>query len=425
ALKWADILQNRGRGYSTSQQRPGTTLFSSWIRDALASNMPYDQFATEILTAVGSQESNPPAIWYRTVRTSQDYVESISQAFLGVRVQCAQCHHHPAERWGQDDYYGLAAVFARVGRKGGFADAEVPTNQTIYVETKGQVVHPRTKRVMNPRPLGGPDFVTSRYDDPRQSLAKWMTDPANPYFARTMANRTWGHFFGRGLIHPIDDARSTNPPSHPELLDALARDFAASGYNLKHLIRVCCDTDSYALSAEPISANREDHQNFARYYPRRMSAEVLLDAFSQVLEVPTEFPGGPGKFPRGTRAIDLPDEAVPNAFLDVFGRPARASACECERVNEPSLGQALALIGSPLLEEKLSAKEGYVARLVAANRPVTEAVHDLFLRVYARPPRPEELEKARRFLESEPDRLEAFRSLLWSLLVSAEFLLNH
>jgi hypothetical protein len=425
ALKWADILQNRGRGYSTSQQRPGTTLFSSWIRDALASNMPYDRFATEILTAVGSQESNPPAVWYRTVRTSQDYVESISQAFLGVRVQCAQCHHHPAERWGQDDYYGLAAVFARVGRKGGFADTEVPTNQTIYVETKGQVVHPRTKRVMNPRPPGGPDFVTSPYDDPRQSLAKWMTDPANPYFARTMANRIWGHFFGRGLIHPIDDARSTNPPSHPELLDALARDFAASGYDLKHLIRVCCDTDSYALSAEPISANREDHQNFARYYPRRMSAEVLLDAFSQVLEVPTEFPGGQGKFPRETRAIDLPDEAVPNAFLDVFGRPARASACECERVNEPSLGQALALIGSPLLEEKLSAKEGYVARLAAGDRPVAEAVHDIFLRAYARPPRPEELEKARRFLESEPDRLEAFRSLLWSLLVSAEFFLNH
>jgi len=278
---------------------------------------------------------------------------------------------------------------------------------------------------MKPRPLGGPDFVVSRHDDPRQNLAQWMTDPANPYFARTMANRIWGHFFGRGLIHPIDDARSTNPPSHPELLDALAHDFAASGYDVKHLIRVCCSSDAYALRAEPTATNREDHQNFARYYPRRLSAEVLLDAFSQVLEVPTDFTGGRGKFPLGTRAIDLPDEAVPNTFLDVFGRPVRTSSCECERVNEPSLGQALALIGSPLLEQKLTAKEGYVTRLTTDQRPMTAVVDDLFLRVLARPPRAGEVGRVRRFLESEPDRRAAYQSLLWSLMVSAEFLFNH
>ena len=425
ALKWADILRNRGAGYSTTHQRAGTTLFSAWIRDAIASNLPYDQFATEILTAVGSQEVNPPTIWYRAVRTSQDYVESVSQAFLGVRVQCAQCHHHPSERWSQDDYYGLAAVFARVGRKGGFADAEVPTNQTIYLAPEGRVEHPRTKRAVNPRPLGGPDFAVSRHDDPRQSLARWMTDPANPYFARTMANRIWGHFFGRGLIHPIDDARSTNPPSHPELLDALARDFAASGYDVKHLIRVVCNSDAYARSAEPNSSNREDHQSFARYYPRRLSAEVLLDAVSQVLEVPTDFTGGPGKFPLGTRAIELPDEAVPNPFLDVFGRPARSSSCECERVVEPSLGQALTLISSPLLDQKLTAKEGYITRLAADTRPSIEIFDDLFLRVFARPPRAEEVQKVGRFLESEPDRRAAYQSLVWALVASAEFLFNH
>jgi hypothetical protein len=424
-LKWADILKNRGGGYSTSRQRAGTSLFAAWIRDAIRSNMPYDHFATEILTAVGSQEVNPPTIWYRSVRTSPDYVESISQAFLGVRVQCAQCHHHPAERWSQDDYYGLAAVFARVGRKGGFADAEVPTNQTIFVAAEGRVEHPRTKRTMTPRPLGGPDFTVSRYDDPRASLARWLTDPANPYFARTMANRIWGHFFGRGLIHPIDDARSTNPPSHPELLDALARDFVASRYDVKHLIRVCCNAEAYALSAEPNATNRGDHQTFARYYPRRLQAEVLLDAFSDALGVPTAFAGNPGKFPPGTRAIDLPDEAVPNTFLDVFGRPARASSCECERVGEASLGQALALIGSPLLEQKLTTQDGLPARLANDARPIAEVIDDLFVQVLARPARPDEIEKARRFLDAQPDRRVAFQSLAWSLLVSAEFLFNH
>ena len=423
-LKWADILRNRGAGYSTSQQRAGTTLFASWIRDAIATNMPYDRFATEILTATGSQEVNPPTVWYRSVRTSRDYVESVSQAFLGVRVQCAQCHHHPAERWSQDDYYGLAAVFARVGRKGGFSDAEVPTNQTIFVASEGKVEHPRTKQVMVPRPLGGPEIVVGR-GDPRKDFARWMTDPANPFFARTMANRIWGHFFGRGLIHPIDDARSTNPPSNPELLDAIARDFAAGGYDVKQLIRLCCNSEAYALSARPTESNRDDHQSFARYYPRRLQAEVLLDAISQTLGAPTEFSGGPGTFPIGTKAVDLPDEAVPNAFLDLFGRPARSSACECERVGEASLGQALALIGSPVIEQKLAAKNGYVSELTADKRPMDVVINDMFTRVFARGARSDETERAGRFLASQPDRRAAYQSLLWSLLATAEFMFNH
>ena len=423
-LKWADILRNRGAGYSTSRQRPGTTLFASWIRDAIATNMPYDRFATEILTATGSQEVNPPTVWYRAVRTSQDYVESVSQAFLGVRVQCAQCHHHPAERWSQDDYYGLAAVFARVGRKGGFADAEVPTNQTIYVAAEGKVEHPRTKQRMTPRGLGGPEFDDPR-TDPRKNFARWMIDPANPFFAKTMANRIWGHFLGRGLIHPIDDARSTNPPSNPELLDALAADFAAHGYDVKHLIRVCCNSEAYALSSLPTASNRDDHQSYSRYYPRRLQAEVLLDAISQALGVPTEFPGGAGAFPVGTRAVDLPDEAVPNTFLDLFGRPARSSSCECERVGEASLGQALALIGSPIIEQKLTAKTGYVSEIVTDKRSVDVVVNDIFMRILGRPASSGEVEKAVRFVESQPDRRSSYQSLLWSLLATAEFMFNH
>lgn len=424
-MKWAAILQIRGRGYSTSKQRLGTALFSAWIRDSIASNKPYDRFVSEILTATGGQDRNPPTVWYRTVRRQQEYVESISQAFLGVRIQCAQCHHHPAERWSQDDYYGLAAVFSRIGRKGGFADAEVPTNEIIYVKDKGEVIHPRTGRVMQPRPLGGPDFANTPFDDPRIGLAQWMTAPENPFFARTLVNRLWGNFFGRGIIHPIDDARSTNPPSNPELLEALAQDFIKSGYDVKHVIRQITRSRAYRLSSLPNETNGEDKQSFARFYPRRMPAEVLLDAVSQVLAVPTVFAGGPGGFPTGTRAIDLPDENVPLNFLDVFGRPARTSACECERTDAPALAQALELVNSTEIQRKLTAKDGYIEALATNGKSATENINDFFLRTFARPPRPEERAVADEFLKSATDKKDAYRSLLWALLATNEFLFNH
>ena len=425
ALKWADILRNRGQGYGTSQQRAGTALFQGWIRDSIAENKPYDRFVSEILTASGSQELNPPTIWYRTIRTGPEYVESTAQAFLGIRIQCAQCHHHPAELWSQADYYQLAAVFARVGRKGGFADAEVPTGETIHLADSGEVVHPRTRQVMQPRPPGGAAFKLGRHDDPRIALAKWLTAPGNPFFARTMANRMWGHFMGRGIIHPIDDARSTNPPSNPELLDALSRDFAANGYDVKRLIRVICNSSAYGLSSTPEEANRDDIQNFARYYPRRLPAEVLLDAIGQTLEAPAKFRSVAGDFPTGTRAIDLPDEAVPSHFLDVFGRPARNSACECERVDAPALGQTLALVSSPDVQDKLTAPKGLVMRLAGNGKPHRENVEEIFVRVLARSPRPKELAVALRVLESSPDRKDAYGSLLWSLVATNEFLFNH
>jgi hypothetical protein len=425
ALKWAAILQNRGRGYSTSRQREGTALFTAWIRDSIAENKPYDRFVAEILTATGSQAEVPPAIWYRSVRTTQDYVESIAQSFLGVRIQCAQCHRHPAERWTQADYYSLAAVFARVGRKGGFSDAEVPTSEVLYLKDHGEVTHPRTGEVMKPRPLGGPDFTLTKYDDPRRALAKWMTAKDNPFFARTMVNRMWGHFLQRGIIHPIDDSRSTNPPSNPELLDFLARDFAGSGYDVRHLIRVIANSQAYGLASAPNESNKGDLQSYSRFYPRRMPAEVLLDGISQVLDVPTTFPGGPGTFPVGTRAIDLPDENVTSTFLDVFGRPARTTACECERSDEPALAQALELVNSSEIQRKLSHKEGYVARLVENTKPHEENTDDIFLRVFARRPTSAEKETAVEFLKSESDRGEGYRSLVWSLLATNEFLFNH
>lgn len=426
-LKWADILQNRGTAYGAGKQRRGTSLFAAWIKDSIAQNKPYHQFFGEILTATGSQRTNPATLWYRQIRTTKDYVESISQAFLGVRVQCAQCHHHPFERWSQGDYYSLAAIFARVGRKGGFSDGEVPTDETIYVKNVGEIVHPRTGEVMDPRPLGGETFALNRYDDPRRALVKWMADPVNPFVAQTMANRMWGHFFGRGVIHPIDDARSTNPPSNPELLDALSQEFIESGFDMKHLIRVICNSYAFRLSGEPTPANRSDVQSYARFHPQRLSAEVLLDSISQVIGVPTEFSGGKGMFPEGTRAIDLPDENVPVTFLNAFGRPARTSACECERKNAPSLQQALELVNSQEIQRKLQAENNFVATIAASELSVTERAQEIFLRVLARLPRADELQTSVKFLETsadDQDSTEAYRSLVWSLLATNEFMFN-
>lgn len=421
ALKWADILQNRGAGYSTSRQREGTTLFSDWIRDSIEQNKPYNEFVAEIITASGSQQKNPPAVWYRTIRKPTEYVESVAQAFLGIRIQCAQCHHHPTERWSQADYYGLAAVFARVGRKGGFADGEVPTNEVIYLKKKSDVKHPRTGTILNPRPPGGKEFPVSEFVDPRQQLVQWMTTSENPYFARTMVNRIWAHFLGRGIVHPIDDARSTNPAINPQLLDWLAKDFVNGGFDVKHLIRTVTQSYAYGLASEPEPGNSADMQTFARFYPRRMTAEVLLDSMSQVLDVPTNFKG----FPTGTRAVELPDENVAAHFLDVFGRPARMSACECERVDAPSLTQALELVNSAEIQRKLSSDNGYAHRISSSDISDRELAEDLFLRVLSRPPSPDEIKTVTTFLGSEPDRRVAVQDIAWSLLATNEFLLIH
>ncbi|HAL14482.1 MAG TPA: S-layer protein [Planctomycetaceae bacterium] len=422
AQKWADILQNRGKGYSTSKQRPGTALFANWIRDSLLQNKPYDQFVTEILTATGSQAVNPPTVWYRSVRTPSNYVESVAQAFLGVRIQCAQCHHHPADRWSQADYFGFAANFARVGRKTGFADAEVPTAEVIYVKDEGDVFHPRTGELLKPKPLGDDAFNLSVFDDPRIALSRWMTQPDNPYFASTMANRMWSHFFSRGIIHPVDDRRSTNPPSNPELLDALAESFADSGFDIKHLIRTICNSHAYQLDSTPNQNNATDNKSFARFYPRRMAAEILLDAISQSLEVPTVFPGGPGQFPGGTRAIELPDENVAIAFLDVFGRPARFKACECERIDSPTLAQGLELVNSQQIQDKLAAETGFIQRLADNNVSHAINVNLVFLTLMGRLPIDAEKQVAIEYLDTVEDRAEAYRNLVWSLLATNEFM---
>ena len=271
ALKWADILQNRGAGYSTSQQRAGTTLFAAWIRDSIAANKRYDQFVSEIITASGSQAENPPAIWYRTVRKTPEYVESVSQAFLGVRVQCAQCHHHPTEKWDLTDYYQMAAFFTQMKRKGQGISAPISgePEQWWFSPGTASIEHPVTKVSLKPRPPADKEIPIAESQDPRAVLADWMTNPKNPHFAHAIVNRVWSSFMGRGIVDPVDDFRASNPPTNPALLDWLAADFVQHGYDLKHLMRTIMRSQIYRLSSLPNDTNAADLKNYSRSYRRR------------------------------------------------------------------------------------------------------------------------------------------------------------
>ncbi|MHC5538167.1 DUF1549 domain-containing protein, partial [Singulisphaera rosea] len=318
AIKWADVLRNKREGKPTYQR--GTYSFYDWIRENLSKNTPYDQFVRAILAASGTPESSPPVQWYRRIKATDAFVDDTAQVFLGMRLQCAKCHHHPFETWSQNDYYGFAAFFARVGRKPSMhAQRNGSDDEVIFNARSGAVSNPKTGQVMSPKGLGSEVIPVSASADPRQKLVDWMADPNNPFFARALVNRYWAHFFGRGVAEPLDDLRQTNPPSNPELLDALAGEFVKSGYDLKQLIRSIAKSRVYGLSSVPNEYNAKDKQSFARHYPKRMAAEVLLDAISQVSAVPTAFDG----LPSGTRAIELPDESVASTFLDTFGRPKR------------------------------------------------------------------------------------------------------
>lgn len=417
AMKWGAILQNKRIG--KEEYAPGTHAMSLWLRHAMHTDMPYDKFVRSILTASGSPETNPPVVWYRVVRTNEDNVDNVSQLFLGTRIQCARCHHHPFEKWGQEDYYGMAAFFSRIGRKHFGNAPNGQPNEAVFVARAGGVHHPRTGQPVPPRGLGAPPVDVPPGEDPRARLVDWMTRPDNPYFAKALVNRLWGHFFGRGLVEPIDDMRVTNPPVNPELLEALAEDFIKFGYRIKHIVRAICRSSTYQLSSEPNDYNIHDKQNFARYYPKRLPAEVLLDALDTVTAVPTSF-----GFPAEMRAVDLPDEQVGSYFLDVFGRPQRTSSCECERSGEANLSQALHLLNSNDVHSKLIADAGRAAQLAADKRPDAEKVAELFHLFFTRPPREVELRTALEHLASKEDKRAAWQNLIWALLNTKEFQFN-
>src|SRR4051812_14597799 len=379
ANKWSALLRNK-RGAATHTR--GTYAFYDWIRDSLLVNKPYDQFAREIVAASGDLSQNPPVAWYRQVNNPNAQLEDTAQLFLGLRLQCAQCHHHPFEKWSQQDYYSFAAFFSQVGRKAGAQ----PGEEIIYAKRGMPVAtNKKTKQAVSPAGLGDAPLKLSPDDDPRQALADWMSNTNNPFFAKALVNRYWKHFFNRGLVDPEDDMRETNPPTNPELLEALGTNFIASHFDLKNLVRTICRSQVYQLSSLPNEFNAVDKQYFSRYYPKRLTAEVLLDAVDVATGTDSGFEG----LPAGTRAVQLPDNSF-NAnsyFLTVFGRPDSSSSCECERSQDASLAQSLHLLNSKDVQDKLTSKTGRAAALAKdTQREDALKVRELYDTVYSREP---------------------------------------
>jgi len=429
ASKWTALLKNRR---DDTSDIVSNFAFHAWVRDSLLANKPYDQFVRELLGATGTVIGNPPVAWYKRVKEPKEQIEDVAQLFLGVRMQCAQCHHHPFERWSQDDYYSLAAFFTQVGRKPSETRGEdlIFHNRGIAAAT-----NIKTGLSLKPAALGDSIPAIAADEDPRLKLADWMSSPANPFFARALVNRYWKHFFHRGLIEPEDDIRDSNPPTNPELLAALEQHFIASGFDLKELVRAITRSHTYQLSATPNQDNLGDQQNYSRYYPRRLTAEVLLDAIDQLASTQTDF----ANLPPGTRAVALPDNSYNRAspFLRVFGRPEGASVCECERVQSSSLAQSLHLINAADIKAKLASPNGRVERLAKGTNSPAENVQELYLAAFARAPQINELKAALDYLADprlnsegnpiDPQQAarENYQDLVWALMNTKEFLFNH
>jgi hypothetical protein len=411
ALKWADLLRidRQALGHKRAYE------YYHWVRESLARNKPYDRFAREIITAEGPLGEVGPAAFYKAVPKPGEAAGTLSQVFLGVRIACAECHHHPFDRWGQGDYYAMQAFFTPVAVRGG------PGGEVLLASGPAEAKDPRTGATSLAHALGVPAPKELPKGDPRPALADWMTAADNPYFARNLANRLWAHFLGRGLVEPVDDVRATNPPTNPELLDALAKYLVENKYDARQLIRAITASRVYQLSSKPNATNERDGQNYSRALFKRPDAEVLLDMVCQTTGVPEKFSG----VPAGSRAIQLWDSKVPHYFLKLFGRPVRASACECERVSEPGVAQVLHMLNSPEIHAKLAHEGGTVARLVKEKTDDAALAEELYLTFYSRYPTEKEKRVAVAYLKGAANRREAAEDLAWSLMNSLEFIFNH
>ena len=427
ANKWGALLRNK-RSATTAMR--GNFAFHGWIRDSLHKNLPYDEFARAVLAASGDMRRNPAATWYREVKTMQTQMEDASQLFLGTRMQCAQCHHHPFEKWSQKDYYSFSAFFSTVGRKPG----RNPGEEIIFHTRKiAQTANKKDGGTVKATGLGDEPLTLTADDDPRHALVDWLAKPTNPFFAQTLVNRYWKHFFSRGLVEPEDDMRETNPAVNPELLQALAQSFIKDSFDMKNLIRTICQSQTYQLSSIPNEFNAKDKTYFSRYYPKRLNAEVLYDAINQMTDSQTKFSG----LPEGTRAVQLPDNSFNSQsyFLTVFGRPDSSSSCECERSSDASLAQSLHLLNSKDVQGKLANVKGRAAKLSTDKREDDAKIRELFLLAFAREPSGSEVLLARQHLEREiedtkgvkkpANKKESYEDVIWALFNTKEFLFNH
>jgi len=415
ALKWSAILRN-SRLAGADQ---AAYAFHNWIKDQIARNRPYDEFVRGIVAASGEWQDAPAINWFWQARDDQLHMitADTAQLFLGIRLLCARCHHHPYERWGQEDYFGLAGFYARLGRK---SFGQPPPYFNSANATTGER-NPVTGEPIQPRYPDGELAEFTPEQDPRHGLVDWMARPDNPFFAKAFVNRMWGHFFSRGLVQEVDDMRETNPPSNPEILDTLAREFVNSRFDMKHVIRLIATSRLYQLSSEPRPENEHDRQNFARFYARRMIAEVLHDAVDQVCGTRTTF----GNMSANARAVDLPHEGFGSYFMDTFDRPQRVTVCECERSPGATLAQVLLMGNSDDIENKLADGNGRIALAFGAQTEENALVEDLYLAAFSRMPNETERTTCVGYLASAQDKRKAAEDLLWTLLNSREFAFNH
>ncbi len=413
--RWSDLLLVN----SANLSKPAMWAYYRWIRERVESNTPWDEFARGIVAATGSTLENGAASYFLLHKDPLDLAETTSVAFLGMSINCARCHDHPLEKWTNEQYYRMANLFARVRTK----DAPGAGNAVIFPVPEGDVIQPLTGHAHPPTPLDGEPMPIDDPADRRLHLAKWLTSPDNPYFARAIANRVWANFMGVGLVEPVDDLRMTNPSSNETLLRALAHHLVEKRWDLKALMRTILQSATYQRSSAPTPENRGDRRFYSRTLPRRMSAEVMLDAISQVTGAPTSFPG----YPSGWRALQLPDSNVESYFLASFGRPDRVITCACERTDEPSMAQVLHIANGDTLNAKLRAGDNRIGRLLAAGKTNAEIVDDVYLGALSRYPTDSERRRILELLDAAPadGRREAIEDLYWSVLSSREFLFNH
>lgn len=433
ALKWSDLLRNEEKTLDWK----GVQNLHEWIRVSLSINKPLDQFVRELIASRGSTYSSPASNYYRGMRTPVVRAESTAQLFLGVRLQCAKCHSHPFDRWTQADYYGWANLFARVdylvlenNRRDRNDSHEFDGEQIVYMKRSGDVEDPRTGRAAPPRFLGGNGESLPSDADRLLALADWLTSPDNAMFVQSQVNRIWYHLLGRGIVEPIDDFRATNPPSNPELLESLSREFVAHRFDVRHLIRTIMNSRTYQLSAAANEFNRDDEANFSRAKVQRLSAEQYLDSLGQVTGRQVSF----NAYPDGIRAGALPGvravrererrSSSADQFLRLFGKPQRLQSCECERTNEPTLAQTFQLVSGTLINEMLAASDNRLSQLLMNDKSNTEIVDELYWTALSRAPMADEVQTAVKYLSESGNRRAALEDLVWGLLNSNEFLLR-
>jgi hypothetical protein len=412
--KWAELLQVRTDPTKNVSQK-AMFLYYNWLVDKLSKNMPMDEMVQELLGASGGTFKNAATNFYQITNETLPLTENVAQVFMGIRVQCAQCHNHPFDRWTQNDYYSFAAFFAQIGRKQG----EDYRETIVFNSGGGEVNHPVGGRVMPPKFLGGETPNVSGKDR-RVVLAKWLASSQNPWFATSFANRVWAHFLGAGIVEQVDDFRVSNPASNPELLDALGKHFTDTKYNLKALVRDICNSRTYQRTTQRNASNAGDERNFAHALVRRIKAENLLDTISAVTDTKDKFEG----LPLGARAVQIADGTRSTYFLKTFGRATRETPCSCEVKMEPTLSQALHLLNGGTVNDKIK-QGGLLAKLIATKKLPEERITDLYIRTLTRKPSKDELAKLVPLLNQSKDQAQALEDVFWALLNSREFLFNH